>query len=345
MTEWKDFEVRFHRLWNTLYNPNGYIHGSMYTDIMTSYGATKYELFEGSLMALEYEVCGSNDLKLGSGIDETTLDNVNPSQFNDYDVCFGIEKGNIELIEETGILDMTEHEYRNFSADLAVAMAEIGSEDSDGKPYAVNYVLLTKRMNELEAGICEDADKADAIREHRFRLLAAEMMNYVLLMANDSELFSGEPVRDEELIGSDGECYHFSLQRPYDKEGEYRHFYDGFFIDGNYIGVFYASKSDDMDSERYVWDACDFEADLVDVTFDGNKDLLISLGHSGVHGELVYCAYVYEDGQYVYKKSFEKICNYSLDPENKTIKSTWYSNAATTGEATYIYENGEFVED
>ena len=343
MSQWSDFEERFHKLWYNLYSDNGYIHGSMYREMMTGYGAAKYELFEGALMALEYEVNGNNEMKPAMVDDLTALDKINRSTFSDYDVCLGIENGYIQTMEEMGFLDMGESEWRNLSADLAKAMEEIGSEDSDGMPYTVNYVRLTKLMSELEAGICKDSSRVQTLRDHRFKLLSAEMMNYVLLMADDADLLAGTPVRDEEYIDENSECYHLSLQRPYEKAGEYAHFYDGFFVNGNYIGVFYASKSDDMDSDRYVFDACDFTAELVDVTFDGNKDLVISLGHQGAHGTEVHCAYVYEDGSYVYKKSFEQIPDYSLDHENKKILGR-ADSGAESNEASYSYENGEFVE-
>lgn len=42
-----------------------------------------------------------------------------------------------------------------------------------------------------------------------------------------------------------------------------------------------------------------FDAHLEDVTFDGNADLIISLGGAGVHGTPVACAYVYENDTFV----------------------------------------------
>ncbi|WP_248404827.1 hypothetical protein [Butyrivibrio fibrisolvens] len=71
-----------------------------------------------------------------------------------------------------------------------------------------------------------------------------------------------------------------------------------FFVDDDgkevSFDVGYPSKSDSMDSDRYVYNACDFEAEYIDVTFDGEKDIVISLGHAGVIGDTVHCAYADE---------------------------------------------------
>jgi hypothetical protein len=95
-----------------------------------------------------------------------------------------------------------------------------------------------------------------------------------------------------------------------------------------------------MDSDRYVYNACDFEAEYIDVTFDGKKDIVISLGHAGAIGDMVHCAYVYEDGKFVYVKSFEEIPNYSINEEEKCIEGAIHDEVKK-----YTYEDHEFVSD
>ena len=109
------------------------------------------------------------------------------------------------------------------------------------------------------------------------------------------------------------------------------------------IKVDYPSKGDDLDSDRYVGDICDFEAEFVDVTFDGHKDLVISLGNFGVQGAAGHCVYVYEDGDYVYKKSFEDIPNYAIDEVNQCITGSSRGNAVTYYDYVYEYKDGDFV--
>jgi hypothetical protein len=165
-----------------------------------------------------------------------------------------------------------------------------------------------------------------------------EMLNTVVQMAADCEI-AGEPIMDEECLDEEQECYHVSIKRPVEKADEYDHFFDCFFAKGTYAGVFYASKSDDMNADRYVFDACDFKAEYIDVTLDGNKDIVISLGHQGAAGTEVHCAYVYEDGGFVYRKSFENIPNYGI-AHNGTELFGLFNEKATS----YVYINGEFVE-
>lgn len=151
-------------------------------------------------------------------------------------------------------------------------------------------------------------------------------------------------LEDEEIqnVGwiEDNICYRVSIGRKYDIEGEYRHTRDYIIVNGEAstsIEVTYPSKLDSTDFDRYVYDACDFEVKFVDVTFDGNKDIVISLGHQGVAGTRVSCAYVFDDGEYKYIKSFENIPNYEINDEEHCIEGSF-------GDKTwkYVYEDGIF---
>ena len=108
------------------------------------------------------------------------------------------------------------------------------------------------------------------------------------------------------------------------------------------IEVNYPSKGDNPLSDRYPWDACGFEAEFRDVTFDGNKDIIICLGYGGTSAARIHCAYVFENGDYVYKKSFEKISDYSVNNAEKCIEG-WYRSGTCYYRQRAIYENGEFV--
>lgn len=93
--------------------------------------------------------------------------------------------------------------------------------------------------------------------------------------------------------------------------------------------------------DKDVGAACDYEAHFEDVTFDGNDDLLIWLGGSRAWG---YCAFIYENGQYRYEKSFENIPDYSVDTENHVIRGTNPNSATSQSYYIFEYRNGEFVE-
>ena len=112
-------------------------------------------------------------------------------------------------------------------------------------------------------------------------------------------------------------------------------------------GIDYPSVNDeDWDSDRYVGDACDFNAKLEDVTFDGKDDIVIFLGHQGTRGVMYSCAYIYTDMGFVYCRSFEEIPNYDIDTENMLITGRITSSAASYSAMQYSYDSSEnrFVE-
>ena len=161
-------------------------------------------------------------------------------------------------------------------------------------------------------------------------------------MKYDVTLAPGQMVESEGYIDSDEKCYRVSIGRTESVEGEYDHLKDIFFIDDEgttiQFDVEYPSKSMPMDSDRYVFNACDFKAEYVDVTFDGSKDIVIALGHAGAPGDKMYCVYVYENGEFVYIKSFEEIPNYAINVEEKCIEGE-FKGVITK----YIYSDHAFV--
>ncbi len=155
-------------------------------------------------------------------------------------------------------------------------------------------------------------------------------------------LSENEEIESQEWV-EDNVCYRVSIKRTYDIEKEYTHLRDYIFVNGKngytYVNVTYPSKEDSLDSDRYVFSFCDFEVNYIDVTFDGNKDLVISLGYQGAPGTCTYCAYIYENGTYKYISSFEDIPNYSINEKEKCIDG-WFEDE----EYKFTYENGQFVE-
>lgn len=93
--------------------------------------------------------------------------------------------------------------------------------------------------------------------------------------------------------------------------------------------------------DKYVGMACGYSAHFEDVTFDGNDDLLICLGGHKAQG---YCAFIYENGQYRYEKSFENIPDYEVDAQNHVIRGSNPDSATAHTYWTFEYRNGEFVE-
>lgn len=160
---------------------------------------------------------------------------------------------------------------------------------------------------------------------------------YEAFVKNTINLSEDETIEKAEWV-EENVCYRVSLERTTEIEGEYRHLADYIFVKEDtlkFIKVTYPSKLDPMESDRYVYDACDFEIKYEDVTFDGHKDIIISLGHQGAAGTCISCAYVYTEGEFVYVKSFEFIPNYSINDEEKYIEGYY-------DDKSFKYE---FIED
>lgn len=84
---------------------------------------------------------------------------------------------------------------------------------------------------------------------------------------------------------------------------------------------------------------------VVDVNFDGYKDVIILSDFSGAHSNTWYYCWLWDEktSSFITSKSFADICNPALDPEEKCIYSTGGSGAAFWGGYIYKFIDGEFV--
>lgn len=142
------------------------------------------------------------------------------------------------------------------------------------------------------------------------------------------------------------EIFRVAIQRAEHSDSKYDHVKDYFFVkhDPDVVSWFAVDypDGDDIHADRHVEAACDFTYEYVDVTFDGNKDIVIFLGHQGSHGTITNCAYVYEDGQYKYVRSFEDIPDYSINSDEKIIEGTFTSGCTESVYVKYKYSEGKF---
>ena len=84
---------------------------------------------------------------------------------------------------------------------------------------------------------------------------------------------------------------------------------------------------------------------VVDVNFDGYKDVIILNTFAGAHSNTWYDCWLWdaETSSFTASDSFSKICNPALDFDNKCIYSAGGSGAAYWGGRIYRFINGEFV--
>ena len=183
--------------------------------------------------------------------------------------------------------------------------------------------------------LSEEDDADESVREE------SEDDEFEGLVRSTVKLSQNETIERTEWI-EENACYRVAVERTMEVEGEYKHLADYIFVKNETvkcIKVTYPSKLEAMDADRYVFDACGFEVKYEDITFDGHKDIVISLGHQGAAGTCVSCAYVFENGDFVYVKSFEDIPNYSINDAQKCIEGSFEDKTFK-----YQYINGEFDE-
>lgn len=99
-----------------------------------------------------------------------------------------------------------------------------------------------------------------------------------------------------------------------------------------------------LQDEGHNGDARDAEGIyLIDVDFDGEKDILVRNGHYGNQGAACYACYLYRQEMYEACESFTDILNASVDAENELILSSWRTSAVTHGWGMYAYVDGSYV--
>lgn len=84
---------------------------------------------------------------------------------------------------------------------------------------------------------------------------------------------------------------------------------------------------------------------VVDVNFDGYKDVIILNNFSGTYSNTWYDCWLWDSGtsSFVQSESFSEICNPALDPDKKYICSSGGSGTDYWGGSIYQYVDGEFV--
>lgn len=85
---------------------------------------------------------------------------------------------------------------------------------------------------------------------------------------------------------------------------------------------------------------------MVDVTFDGNKDLLVRLGQFGNQGVEYWDAYIWNEAQnkFIFTPSFREIPNPTINEKDKVIESFSRGSAADYELGKWVYKKGKFVE-
>ena len=213
---------------------------------------------------------------------------------------------------------------------LVTALSGCGNNDSDRVNIEPeNEAVETQTEIEEDENIDTDLQVETEIAiepESGYEEIDAKVVETVVLGDNE-EIESMEWVLK-------GNCFRVRIQYIDTPDNEYSHKRDYFFYINRESGereiipleVTYPSKSE-QGADRYVYDACDIDACLQDINFDGRDDIVISLGNVTTQGVMVHCAYFNEGDCFLYNKSFEEIPNYVLDRDNELIEGSYSSGS------------------
>lgn len=202
--------------------------------------------------------------------------------------------------------------------------------------------------NGLHSIAFEDTDANKVLRNIEYICSIEE--DYLLkAIENQVVLTENTEIESYEWVDEEKTCFRVRVHYQEPPEESYQHKEDYFFFlkDETVQQVLYVDyplKTGTLSGDypdRYPMSASDFDAHLEDVTFDGNADLIISLGDSRWHA--ISCAYVYENGGYRYEPTFEDIPSYETDAEQNIIRGCTRSGAASYTDLVYEYRDGAFV--
>lgn len=152
--------------------------------------------------------------------------------------------------------------------------------------------------------------------------------------------------KDEELGESrwivDGVIYRVTINQTVEP-AEYAHLRDYFFINGektSWFEVKYSRNGNPITEDRILGSNCDFFAEYRDITFDGNKDIVIYLGAWGFASK--NCVYVNKNGEFKYCKKFEEVSNYILNYEENCIEG-WSEDGLYNIGFRAEYKDDDFI--
>lgn len=245
-------------------------------------------------------------------------------------VCFGCGKN-----DNSNNMDV--HEEAEYGDD--VETYEETEHEDDAETY-----------EEIEHGNSTETYETDYDIQTMDRLEEDTYINKYVVLSDDTEIAGYEWMQcDKEFV------LRVKVRYKEKPEDAYQHKEDYFlFIDENedvsqtlvvdyedkgiHIGL---NEQTECEGNHSLGEGCGFDAYFEDVTFDGRKDLIISVGNS--RHAAYYCAYICEDDGFRYEKTFEHIPSYEVKSDEKVICGSDTDGMGWFADMTYEYKDGKFV--
>ena len=253
---------------------------------------------------------------LDPGSDENLMDGF-------YKYIFLYDENN-ELLKEVGAYEPTNRDFLDAYGVLQQSV-----------PYEEIHEIMEKQKQVMRYNDC----LADIGKLTEDKLIASEAEKII------TPFNMGEMVESEDWTDDTQKCFRVKIIT----KDDHRLTKDYFFYqeDENTvipIAVDYPS-SEEVGACRYFennWG--ENKARFEDVTFDGHEDLLISLDGEEGNKNTVFCAYVYDNGEFIYNPSFEKITNYKVDSKNSVISGVVHNGKTINKKYSYDEESKTFIE-
>ncbi len=266
--------------------------------------------------------------KIEKGINQKKLYKIDPG--SDENLCDGFYRY-IYLYDENDKL-----------------LKKVGSYEPTNQKFLDAYSTLQQGV--FYDGVSEIYEKQVQVIRYNDCVSDVEKLTEDELIASEAEktiapFEDGEMLNSEDWIDENQKCFRVML---INKE-DHRLTKDYFFYredDGSVIplAVDYPGVEEVGADRHYeaLWG--DYEAKLEDVNFDGHDDIIISLDVEEGNYNKIHCAYIFEDGEFVYNPSFEKITNYKVDVKNAVIQSELIDGKSIKKKYSYDKESKTFIE-
>lgn len=207
-------------------------------------------------------------------------------------------------------------------------LAEISENTADS---VSNTLTETNSSSEPDIGEDDLGKNSDKVDEK-----AEPYIDAYITLSDDTEIEYCEWMEygEEQVL-------RVAIQYKEQPEKDYQHKEDYFLFitqDGDVSNIIAVNYED-----KHVGAACGFDAHFEDITFDGEEDLLIFIGYAGSGATEFYCAYIYENGEFRYERTFEEIPFYVVDTEKELIYGSNRNSSNSFSDRTYKYIDGEFV--
>ena len=161
------------------------------------------------------------------------------------------------------------------------------------------------------------------------------------------EIYNNAEIEFVRWVDEDKTCLQIGIAYKEKPENQHSKHKEDCFVFKDDVKNLRVDYSYDFDRGTYRWVFANptFESHFEDINFDGVDELIIQRGINGNSEMIMFSAYEYKDGEYVFFPAFEWIYSYTVNTENNTIECVRYSGDAEHIKYVTIYQyvDGKYI--